>query len=191
MYRQQAKSGWHVIDEKMIKTDSLMEASIIKHLVENGFSGKWLRRRGGLAFGYSSYTPDVELCVLHDSMNRRALIEFKAFSVGEFTSKDRNRMLAASKIYGDALCMLYVYKTNQWYIVEPHGTLTKTTQPTPGGILFNQLPKPKFLIPVFNRYGRRYWTRPHVYMAKKTADGLEFVVKTFFYSPREKRRRRK
>lgn len=165
-----------------------MEAKIIQRLIDHGFSGKWRRPRAGLAYGFSSYTPDVELCILHDSMNRRALVEFKPVSASEFTTKRRRAMLGAAKFYRDALCMLYVEKTRQWYILEPHGELTKASEPTPGGIPIDQLPKPKLAIPIYNAYGRRYVTRPVTYLAKTTADGLEFLVKTFFYSSKKRRR---
>lgn len=188
MKRALAKSGYHIIDSRRIRTDSQMEATIIKRLVDHGFAGKWRRPRGGLAFGFSHYTPDVELCILHDSMNRRALVEFKAFSATEFSIKSRRRMLAAAKFYRDALCFLYIEKTKQWYLIEHDGSLLKTTEPTPGGVSIAQLPRPKLMIPVYNRYGRRYWTRPSTLITKKTADGLEFVVKAFFYSPRRRRR---
>lgn len=185
MKRRLPKPGYHVIDAKKIRTDSMMEAMIIKRLVNHGFSNKWRRLRGGLAFGFSHYSPDVELCILHDSMNRRALVEFKAFSANEFSEKDRRRMLAASHFYHDALCFLYLEKTKQWYLIDRDTSLLKTTEPTPGGVNIDQLPQPKLMIPIYNRYGRRYWTRPHIYFAKKTADGLQFIVKTFFYSGRK------
>ncbi len=190
MYRKLAKPGWHIIDDKMIRTDSLMEAKIIKHLVKSGFASKWRRPRGGIAFGFSSYTPDVELCILHDSMNRRALVEFKAFDVREFTPRDRRRMLATAHFYKDALCFLYIDTTKQWYLIDLDGKLLKTTEPTPGGITIDKLPHPRLMIPVYNRYGRRYWTRPHILLAKKTADGLEFIVKSLFSSPQKVKRRR-
>lgn len=174
----------------MIRTDSIMEARIIERLVSRGFSGKWRRMRRGLAFGASLYTPDLELCILHDSMNRHALVELKAFSATEFTAKDRARMRAAAKFYGDAVCFLYIEKTKQWYFIEPHGGLTRTGEPTPGGVLIDALPTPKLRIPVWNRYGRSYFTRPSTLVMKKTADGLEFLVKSFFFSSRQRARRR-
>lgn len=189
MRRSKAKPGYHAVDNKHIRTDSVMELTIIKRLVAHGFTGKWRRPRGGIAFGFAHYTPDVELCILHDSMNRRALVEFKAFSATEFSKKDRRRMLASAKFYHDVLCFLYVEKTSQWYLIDRNLSLLKTTEPTPGGVTIDKLPRPKMMIPVYNRYGRRYWTRPHVFLAKKTADGLEFIVKTFFYSPRKSRRK--
>lgn len=188
MYRKQAKSGWHIIDDKMIRTDSEMEARIIRRLVSHGFSGKWRRTRGGLAFGFNQYTPDVELCILHDSMNRRALVELKPFSPRDFPVKRRRAMVAISHFYYDALCFLYVEKTRSWYLIERDGSLLKTSEPIPGGIPISNLPRPKLMIPVWNRYGRRYVTRPGTFIAKKTADGLEFIVKTFFYSPKRRRR---
>jgi len=189
-YRKQAKPGWHIIDDKMIRTDSQMEAKIIQRLVDHGFAGKWRRMRRGIAFGTSRSTPDLELCVLHDGMNRRALVELKAFSATEFTSKDRERMKAASKFYGDAICLLFIEQAKQWYFIEPHGSLTKTVEPTPGGVVIDMLPSPKIQIPIWNRYGRSYLTRPSTLIMKKTADGLEFIVRSFFYSPGKHRKRR-
>lgn len=191
MYRAKAKPGWHTIDNKFIRTDSMMELTIIKRLMSHGFTGKWRRPRGGIAFGFSHYTPDVELCILHDSMNRRAIVEFKAFSAKEFPQKDRRRMLAAAEFYHDALCFLYIEKTSQWYLIDHNLTLLKTTEPVPGGIDIDKLPRPKLMIPIYNRYGRRYLTRPHIFLAKKTADGLEFFVKTFFYSAGKTKRRKR
>jgi hypothetical protein len=181
--RMRAKPGWHIIDDKMVRTDSEMEARIIGRLVKHGFSGKWRRMRRGIAFGVSRSTPDLELCILHDGMNRRALVELKAFSATEFTRKDRERMRAASKFYGDAVCLLYIEKIRQWYFIEPQGGLVKTAEPTPGGVSITQLPTPKIQIPVWNRYGRSYFTRPSTLVIKKTADGLEFIIRSFFYSP--------
>ena len=189
MYRRQAKPGWHIIDDKMIRTDSQMEAMIIQRLVDHGFAGKWRRMRRGIAFGTSRSTPDLELCILHDGMNRRALVELKAFSVTEFTIKDRERMRAASKFYGDAVCFLYIEQTKQWYFIEPYGSLTKTGEPLPGGIPITGIPSPKLRIPIWNRYGRSYFTRPSTLVMKKTADGLEFIVRSFFYSPKKQRKR--
>ena len=191
MYRSRAKPGWHIIDEKMIRTDSIMEATIIQRLANHGFSRKWRRMRRGIAFGMFRYTPDVELCILHDSMNRRALVEFKAFSALEFTMDRRKAMLAISHFYHDSLCYLYVEQTRQWFMIERDGTLLKTSEPTPGGVSIDQLPKPKIMIPVWNAYGRSYITRPSTLLLKKTADGLEFIVKSFIYSTKSRRRRRK
>lgn len=190
MYRQKAKPGYHIIEDKMIWTDSEMESKIIHYLVRHGFSGKWRRMRRGLAFGLYRYTPDAELCVLHDSMNRRALVEFKAFSASEFEKDRRRAMLAVSRFYSDAICFLYVLKTNKWYLVERNGELLPTTMPTPGGISIDDLPKPKSMIPIWNSYGRGYSTRPSTLLLKKTADGLEFIVKAFVYSPRKRSRRK-
>lgn len=187
MYRQKAKSGYRLIDDKMIRVDSQMEGDIIELLVARGFAGKWRRMRRGIAFGWHRYTPDVELCVLHDSMNRRALVEFKAFSATEFTADRRRAMLAVSRFYGDAICLLYVFSSKRWYIIEPGGGLSPTSQPTPGGVLIDELPKPRLMIPVWSRYGRSYLTRPNTLLLKKTADGLEFIVKSFVYSPRHRK----
>ena len=63
MYRLKAKPGWHIIGDKMIHTDSQMEAQIIKHLNQHGFAGKWRRMRRGIAFGGNQSTPDLELCI--------------------------------------------------------------------------------------------------------------------------------
>lgn len=175
----------------MIHTDSDMEAAIITWLVGHGFAGKWRRMRYGLAYGWYRYTPDVELSILHDSMNRRALVEFKAFSASEFTMDRRRAMLAVSRFYSDALCYLYIHKTDRWYLIERNGDLLATSLPTSSGIPIDNLPKPKLMIPVWNRYGRGYVTRPSTLLLKKTADGLEFIVKAFVYSPRRRIRRTK
>jgi hypothetical protein len=167
-----------------------MEATIIERLVSHGFTGRWRRLRRGLAFGFSSYTPDVELSILHDSMNRRALVEFKAFSAREFTMSRRRAMLGAAHFYNDALCLLYIEATQRWYLIEKDGSLLLTSEPTPGGVLISQLPNPRMRIPVWNRYGRSYFTRPSTLIMKKTADGLEFLVKTFFYSAGKTKRRK-
>ena len=190
MYRRPAKSGYHLIENKMIYTDSEMEAKLITWLSIHGFEGKWRRTRHGIAFGWHRYTPDAELCILHDSMNRRALVEFKAFSATEFTVDRRRAMLAVSRFYGDALCLLYVAKTRKWYIVESGGGLVETARPTPGGVSINELPKPHFMIPVWSNFGRSYFTRPSTLLLKKTADGLDFMVKNFAYSPRRRSRRK-
>jgi hypothetical protein len=188
MYRSKAKPGWHIIDDKMIRVDSQMEAQIIQRLVNNGFSHKWRRMRYGIAFGQARSTPDLELCVLHDGMNRRALVELKAFSVTEFTPKDRERMRAASKFYGNTICLLYIKTTDKWYFIEPHGGLTEIVKPTPGGVTIDKLPVPKLQIPVWNKYGRGYVTRPSTLILKKTADGLEFIVRSFLYSSKKRRK---
>lgn len=190
MYRQKAKPGYRLIEDKMVRLDSQMEGDIIEDLIVHGFSGKWRRMRRGIAYGWHRYTPDAELCVLHDSMNRRALVEFKAFSATEFTKDRRHAMLAVSRFYGDALCFLYVSKMNQWYLVERNGELLKTTLPTPGGVSINELPKPQLMIPVWNSYGRSYFTRPSTLLLQKTTDGLEFIVKAFVRSPRKRSRKR-
>lgn len=188
-YRQRAKPGYYSIDDKRTRFDSKMESEIVRRLSNHGFKDRWRRPRGGLAYGFSHYTPDVELCILHDSMNRRALVEFKPFSASEFPPKRRRAMLGAAHFYKDALCFLYVEKTQQWYLIDLGGSLLRTTEPIPGGITIDQLPKPRLMIPVYNTYGRRYWTRPHVLLAKKTADGLSFIIKAFFYTPRKSRRK--
>ena len=123
-------------------------------LVARGFSDKWYRYRFGVGVGIFRYTPDVHLSILHDSMNRRALVEFKPSSVDQFNKRDRMRMLAAAKFFKDALCMLYVEKTKQWYIVEPDGFLVKTVEPAPGITPIAQLPRPRVMIPVYNRYSK-------------------------------------
>lgn len=122
-------------------------------------------------------------------MNRRALVELKALSATQFTKRDRGHMRAAAKFYGDAVCLLYVKKPNAWYFLEPHSGLTKIAPPIPGGIGIDQLPQPKLRIPVWYRYGRSYFTRPSTLVIKKTADGLDFIVKSFFYSPRRRNKK--
>jgi hypothetical protein len=185
------KSGWHLIEDKMIHTDSIMEKNLIQQLVSKGFSGRWRRTRRGIALGYFRYTPDVELSILHDGMNRRAIVEFKPNSVAEFPKYRRRAMRASSRFYGDAVCLLYVAKAGCWYFVEPKGLLQKTFEPTPGGITIDQLPKPKFAMPIMNRYGRSYWARPHHVFLKKTADGLELIVKEAFGRKSKRRWKRR
>lgn len=87
------------------------------------------------------------------------------------------------------LCLLYIAKTNKWYLIEYDGELLATGVPKPGGVSIDELPKPKFMIPVWNSYGRGYFTRPSTLLLKKTADGLEFIIKSFVYSPRKRRKR--
>jgi len=188
MYRSKAIPGWHLIDNKMIHTDSEMEATIIRQLVKNGFAGKWRRMRRGIAYGYSKSTPDLELCILHDGMNRRALVELKALSAAEFTTADRERMRAAARFYGDAICLLYVKKTRQWHFIEPHGKLTKMDAPTPGGIAIDELPRPVTVIPFWNRYGRAYVSRPGIFILNKAMDEIEYVAKGLFGKPKKRRR---
>lgn len=185
------KSGWHLIEDKMIHTDSIMEKTLIAELINKGFSGRWRRTRRGIALGYFRYTPDVELSVLHDGMNRRAIVEFKPNSTAEFPKHRRRAMRAVSRFYGDAVCLLYVSGTNAWYIVEPKGNLQKTTEPTPGGVTIDQLPRPKLVMPIMNRYGRSYWARPHHVFLKKVADGFEFIVKEAFGQKTKRRRKRR
>ena len=101
----------------------------------------------------------------------------------------RRAMLAVSRFYGDTVCYLYVRKTNRWYLIERNGDLLPMSLPTPGGGLIDDLPKPRLMIPVWNRYGRGYMTRPSTLLLKKTVDGLEFIIKAFVYSPRKRVRR--
>lgn len=191
MYYVKAKRKKHVIDGKRIWTDSLMEAEFIKGLVENGFSGRWRRSRFGLGFGAARYTPDVELSIIHDGMNRHALVEFKPVSATEFTVNRRNAMLASAKFYKDAICLLYVAKTKIWYQVEPSGQLHEFGAPIPGGLAVGRLSRPRVALPIMNSYGKAYFVRPGNFFLKKTADGLEFFVKSFFMSPKYKRRKRR
>ena len=188
MYRYRGVRKKHLIDRKYLWTDSIMEAEFIKELVDNGFSGKWRRSRFGLGAGFARYTPDVELSILHDGMNRHALVEFKSTSAAEFTPKRRRAMLAVSKFYIDSICLLYVERTKTWFQVEPHGKLHKFDPPTPGGLPIDQLSRPKIAIPIMNGYGRAYFVRPGNFVLKKTADGMEFFVKAFFASPKYKKR---
>jgi hypothetical protein len=174
----------------MIKTDSEMESLIIKRLVKQGFSNKWRRMRSGVSFGLSRYTPDVELSVLHDSETVRALVEFKAFSVAEFTSKDRRRMLASAHFYRNSISLLYIEKTKNWYLIGGDGSLTLATQPIPGRVMIDELPRPRIIIPIFNRYGRSYYATPGIFISKKIADALDFGV-TALLRPAKKRRRRR
>lgn len=168
-----------------------MEAAFIKKLVANGFSGKWRRSRFGFGVGYARYTPDVELSISDGLMNRHALVEFKPNSVMEFPIKRRRAMLAVSRFYKDSVCLLYVKRTDSWYMIEPGGALRRIPPPTPGGLAVDSLSRPRFAVPIMNRYGRAYFVRPGNFFMKKTADGLEFFVKAFFASPKYKRRRKR
>lgn len=179
-YRLKAKPSWQVIDGKMVYLDSIMEAKIIQRLVVAGFSKKWRRTFSGLAFGRSHYTPDIELCVLHDSMNRRALVEFKPNKPSDFPLKRRLAMIASSRYYSDALCMLYIERSKQWYMIEPGGNLLRTEPPTPGGITINELPTPRISVPVILTYGRIYRSRPLAAIGTLTAHGLEFGINVAF-----------
>ena len=187
MYRQKAKRSWQIIDNKMISLDSMMEAKIIKGLVKDGFSKKWRRTLSGLASGSSHYTPDVELSIIHDGMNRRAIVEFKPNSATEFPLDRRAAMLASSRYYKDALCMLYVSRLKQWYLIEPTLQLQKTPQPLPGGVEIRMLPSPKLTVPVLLTYGRVYRSRPFAAIGTITAHGLEFGINTLFHTKHRRR----
>ena len=191
MYIYPSKRQKHLIDGKWLWTDSIMEAAFIKKLVANGFSGKWRRSRFGFGVGYARYTPDVELSISDGLMNRHALVEFKPNSVMEFPIKRRRAMLAVSRFYKDSVCLLYVKRTDSWYMIEPGGALRRIPPPTPGGLAVDSLSRPRFAVPIMNRYGRAYFVRPGNFFMKKTADGLEFFVKAFFASPKYKRRRKR
>jgi len=186
-----SKPGWHKIENEWVYTDSIMEATIIKRLVTHGFSnGRWHRYRFGIATSLFRYTPDVHLSILHNDMDRRALVEFKAISTSQFPKKDRLRMIASSKFFKDALCFLYIEKTKQWYIIEPTGKLFRTNEPKPGFIPVSQLPRPQVLIPYYNAYtGRLYWERPGMFFLRKTADGIGFAVGEVFGKPKVRRKR--
>lgn len=179
-YRLKSKPSWQIIDGKMVYLDSIMEEKIIQRLVLAGFSKKWRRTLSGLAFGRSHYTPDVELCVLHDSMNRRALVEFKPDKPGDFPLRRRLAMIASSRYYSDALCMLYIERSKQWYMLESGAKLLKIESPTPGGITINELPKPRISVPVILTYGRIYRSRPLAAIGTITAHGLEFGINVAF-----------
>jgi len=186
-----SKPGWHDIDNEWVYTDSIMEAIIIKRLVAHGFdNGRWHRYRFGIATSLFRYTPDVHLSILHDGMDRRALVEFKPLSTTEFPEKDRLRMVASSKFFKDALCFLYIEKTKQWHIVEPTGKLFKTIEPKPGFVPVSDLPRPRVLIPYYNPFtGRLYWERPGMFILRKTADGVGFAIGEVFGRPKIRRRR--
>lgn len=174
----------------MVHTDSQMEAMIIRSLVQHGFSGKWRRMRYGIAYGKFKSTPDLELCILHDGMNRRALVELKAFTASEFKKSDRERMLAAAKYYGDAVCLLYIQKTKQWHFIEPGGKLVRMDAPVPGGVSIDELPEPIARIPFWNSYGRGYTSRPGIFILNKTMDEIEYVAKGLFGTRKRRRQRR-
>lgn len=182
---------WAEIDGKTVFVDSNMEEVFIKRLANNGFSGKWRRSKIGLGTGFARYTPDVELSVLdRDGMNRHALVEFKSQSASEFTPLRRMAMRAVSKFYKDSICLLYVEHMKTWYQIEPHGKLHKIDPPTPGMLPLRELSRPRIAIPVMNQYGRIYFVRPGHLILKKTADGMEFIVRIIAGSPKYRRRRK-
>lgn len=168
-----------------------MEAEFIKELVDSGFSGKWRRSRFGLGYGFARYTPDLELSILHDGMNRHALVEFKPVSATEFKRARRRAMLAASRFYKDSVCLLYVKKTGKWFQLEPGGGLHEFAPPIPGGVSIEKLSRPRFAIPIMNRYGKAYFVRPGNFILKKTADGAEAFLKAFFVTPKYRRRKKR
>lgn len=181
--------GFRKIEDKWVYTDSRMEADIIQQLVSHGFSGyKWHRYYFGIGIGLFHYTPDVHLSILHDGMNRRALVEFKALSATQFKKKDRLRMLASAHFFKDALCFLYVAYTKQWYLIETGGKLTKIAQPVPGFVPVSNLPKPTTMIPIIGPHGRIYWERPGMFMLRKTGDGIQFVIEEVFGRPKRRRK---
>ncbi len=182
-----AKPSWQIIDGKMIYVDSVMEATIIRRLVKDGFSKKWRRTFSGVAVGSSHYRPDAELSILHDNMNRRAIVEFKPRSEKEFRLDRRKAMLDSSKYYKDALCMLYIETGRKWYFIEPGGTLQPTTQPLPGGVPIIKLGQPKVAIPVVLLYGQIYRSRPLAAIGTITAHTLEFGVNTIFGKAKRRR----
>jgi uncharacterized protein YchJ len=182
-----ARKGFRRIENRWVYTDSEMEARIIRRLVTHGFSGRWHRYGFGISASLFRYTPDVHLSIMHDSMIRRALVEFKPVSAGQFSKKQRLRMLSASKFFKDALCMLYVERTKQWYFIEADGELQKTTEPTPGTIPIARLPRPRLMVPTYNPItGRMYWERPGMFILRKTLDGVGYVAREL--TGRRKRR---
>ena len=187
-FYKHAKRGKYPIDGREVYCDSESEAKFIQKLTANGFSGKWSKSKRGIAYGLSRYTPDVELSVFHDEINVRALVEFKHSSITEFAPKRRIAMRAAAKFYSHAICLAYVGKLDQWYFIEPNGRAVKTMPPKPGVLLFNELPKPRLTIPIATSHGRWYATRPQTLFFKKTADGLEFIVKAFVYPSKNKKK---
>jgi hypothetical protein len=188
MYYQKAKPSWQIIDGKMIYVDSAMENRVIRQLISDGFSKKWRRTFSGIATGSSHYRPDIELCILHDSMNRRAVVELKSKSASEFKQDRRMAMLAASKYYGDAVCMLYVEQGRKWYFLELDGSLQPTGHPMPGGVEISKLRRPRVSVPVLLIHGQVYRSRLLAAIGILTAHGLEFGIKTFFGTPKKRRR---
>lgn len=184
-----AVPGFHYIENKWVHTDSQMEARIIKRLVQNGFSGyRWQRYRFGVAASIFRYTPDVHLSIMHDSMNRRALVEFKPIDTRQFNKKARIRMLASARFFKDALCFLYIEKTRQWYLIERNGRLLRTEQPVPGIAPVSKLPRPRVMMPIIGAHGRVYWERPGMFLLRKTGDGIQFAIEEIFGRPRGRRR---
>lgn len=190
MHKSTAKPGWHEIDGQRVHTDSLAEAAFIKRLVNDGFSKKWRRTCTGIRSGRAHYTPDLELSIDAKGQPRRGLVEYKSQSATELTMKDRRRFNGIVKYYSNALPFLYVHKTKQWYLINPDGKLTKTSQPIPGTLLIDELSKPVFTIPTFNRYARVYQVRPLNFIANLIADGLESGVNIIFGMNKGRNRRR-
>lgn len=143
MRLQKSKPGYHKIDGLTVRTDSLMEARIMRRLVKHGFGDGRLRRyRFSIGTSLFRYTPDVHLSVFHNDIIRRALVEFKPISTRQFSEKARLRILAAAKFFRDSLCLLYVERTKCWYIIEPNGKLFRINKPMPGHVTVTKLPPP-------------------------------------------------
>ncbi|MGY4893418.1 MAG: hypothetical protein ACO1N2_01850 [Candidatus Saccharimonadota bacterium] len=186
--QRKSKPGFYEVEGKRVHFDSMMEATIIKRLIKHGFtSGRWHRYRLGIASSFFRYTPDVHLSIMHDGMNRRALVEFKPLSTTQFTKKARLRMIASAHFYKDALCFLYVEKSKQWYLIERNGLLLRTEEPKPGIVPVSELPRPRVMIPIVGAYGRVYWERPGMFILRKTGDGIGFVVGEVFGRPKNRR----
>ena len=188
---KQSKRGFYKIEERWVHFDSEMESKIVKRLIKHGFTNdKWHRYGLGIASNIFRYTPDVHLSIMHDGMNRRALVEFKPIATTQFPKKARLRMIASAHFYKDALCFLYIEKTKQWYLIERNGLLLRTEEPTPGIVPVSKLPRPRVMIPIIGPYGRIYWERPGMFVLRKTGDGIRFVVGEVFGRPKTRRRRR-
>lgn len=189
---KRAIAGFRNIEGTLVYTDSEMEATIIRRLATHGFSkGRWHRYHFGIATSLFRYTPDVHLSILHNDMNRRALVEFKPIATTQFPKKDRLRMLASARFFKDALCFLYIEKTKQWYLIERDGKLLRTTEPVPGIVPVANLPRPRVMIPIIGPYGRVYWERPGMFVLRKTGDGIGFAVRELFGQKNKRRNSRR
>lgn len=178
---KQSKRGFYKIEDRWVHFDSQMESTIVKRLIKHGFThGRWHRYGLGIASSMFRYTPDVHLSILHDGMNRRALVEFKPISTTRFNKKARLRMIASSHFYKDALCFLYIEKTKQWYLIERNGLLLRTEEPAPGIVPVSELPRPRVMIPIVGAHGRIYWERPGMFVLRKTGDGIGFIMGEVF-----------
>lgn len=176
MFYSPAKPGFHNIDGVKVHTDSRMEADFIKHLVKQGFSKKWRRRRWGIVQGVARYTPDVEISIDDNGVSKRALVEFKPSNTREFSMQDKKRMIISSKYYKTIILLLYINKTNQWFEINQDSSLRKCTPPKPGTKTITQLPE-YWSMPLIGPYGRVYRSKLSTQIAKVFLSTLNSFIK--------------